>query len=99
MSRYKSATRTTMAERHFPVRVRVAVPQGGFGLQFDAMFSWLDQRVGKDRYWHGGGSRTLGAEAVCFYFLTLDTAREFVEQFGCELTVEGEWEAKVYRGT
>jgi hypothetical protein len=34
---------------------------------------------------------------VCFYFLDVDAAKGFVERFGCELTVEGEWKATASR--
>ncbi|MGO8921124.1 MAG: hypothetical protein ACLQJR_35005 [Stellaceae bacterium] len=91
MSRYKSTTRTQMAERHFPVRVRVAVPQGGFGHQYNLIFRWLDQFVGKAKYWHGAGSSAYGAETVFFYFLTVEAAKAFVDRFACGLSVQGEW--------
>jgi hypothetical protein len=34
------------AERRFPVRVRIAVPKGGFGRQFAVMHDWLDAVCG-----------------------------------------------------
>jgi hypothetical protein len=86
----RAALRTT-AERHFPVRVRVAVPPGGFGNELARMYEWLDDHVGKDRYWSGGAGDH--SDAACFYFLTVDNARAFVERFGCRLPVEGDWQA------
>jgi hypothetical protein len=78
-----------LAERHFPVRVHVAVPAGGFGHQLTEMYRWLDEHVGKDRYWSGGaGDHSDGA---CFYFLSVDSAKGFVDRFGCELLVQGDW--------
>ena len=35
------------AERRFPVRVRIAVPEGGFGRQFAVMHDWLDAVCGE----------------------------------------------------
>jgi hypothetical protein len=32
----------TMAERRFPVRVKIGVPSGGFGQRYTDMTSWLD---------------------------------------------------------
>jgi hypothetical protein len=42
----RSAPQSYYAERYFPVRVRVAVPPGGFGRQLDEIYAWLDQRSG-----------------------------------------------------
>src|SRR5438105_10449316 len=38
----------TEAERRFPVRIRIAVPVGGFGERLNQMQSWLDQNAGAD---------------------------------------------------
>lgn len=43
----QSAPQQILAERYFPVRVRIAVPPGGFGSQFNVMGAWLDQHAGK----------------------------------------------------
>src|SRR4051812_8545793 len=34
------------AERRFPVRVRIAVPAGGFGRRLEGMHAWLDANCG-----------------------------------------------------
>jgi hypothetical protein len=36
------------AERRFPVRLRVAVPEGGFGEWLDRTIAWLDENCGAD---------------------------------------------------
>jgi hypothetical protein len=36
------------AERRFPVRIRIALPVGGFGERLNQMQSWLDQNAGAD---------------------------------------------------
>jgi hypothetical protein len=38
----------TMAERRFPVRVRIGVPQGGFGQRYADMTACLDGNCGAD---------------------------------------------------
>jgi hypothetical protein len=38
----------TMAERRFPVRVRIAVPAGGFGQRYSQITDWLDGNCGSD---------------------------------------------------
>ena len=38
----------TMAERRFPVRIRIAVPPGGLGQRYARMTAWLDENCGAD---------------------------------------------------
>ena len=38
----------TEAERRFPVRIRVEVPEGGFGRRLMELNAWLDQNCGAD---------------------------------------------------
>ena len=35
----------TLAERRFPVRIKVGVPSGGFGQRHSQMTAWLDENV------------------------------------------------------
>ena len=72
------------AERRFPVRVRIAVPEGGFGRQFAVMHDWLDAVCGED----GWGSAPAGLigianDAVAFYFDDTALAQAFVNRFCC----------------
>ena len=38
----------TMAERRFPVRVRIGVPPGGLGRRLTQITAWLDENCGSD---------------------------------------------------
>jgi hypothetical protein len=38
----------TMAERRFPIRIRIAVPPGGLGQRYARMTAWLDDNCGAD---------------------------------------------------
>lgn len=38
----------TMAERRFPVQIRVGVPAAGFGTRHTQMTAWLDESCGSD---------------------------------------------------
>jgi hypothetical protein len=38
----------TMAERRFPVRIRIGVPPGGFGQRHTNITAWLDENCGAD---------------------------------------------------
>ena len=82
----RSAPQSYYAESYFPVRVRVAVPPGGFGSQLNTIYGWLDQHVGRAGYWSGGGGRR-ALDTTMFYFLTVDSAKAFVDRFGCGLVV------------
>ena len=38
----------TMAERRFPIRIRIAVPPGGLGQRYARMTAWLDENCGAE---------------------------------------------------
>src|SRR5215467_5853030 len=38
----------TMAERRFPVRIRIGVPPSGFGQRYSEITEWLDGNCGAD---------------------------------------------------
>ena len=38
----------TIAERRFPVRIRIGVPSGGFGQRYAEVTAWLDENCGSD---------------------------------------------------
>jgi hypothetical protein len=86
----RSAPQSYHAERYFPVRVRVAVPPGGFGRQLDEMYAWLDQHVGHSAYWVGSEARPGRTDATLFYFLEAKSAAAFIDRFSCGLVVSGE---------
>ena len=72
------------AERQFPVRVRIAVPQGGFGRQLAVMHAWLDEVCG-EAGWTSAPAGLAGVvnDAVAFYFDDTALAQAFVNRFCC----------------
>src|ERR1700733_6277155 len=71
-------------ERMFPVRVRIAVPPGGFGRQLSVMHAWLDAVCAAG----GGAAAPAGLagilnDAVAFYFDDAAFAQAFVNRFCC----------------
>jgi hypothetical protein len=78
-------------DRYFPVRVRIAVPQDGFGEQLNTMYGWLNMHAGRGNYAiHGTPNdlyAALSVEAVFFYFVDISVAKAFVERFACGLAV------------
>jgi hypothetical protein len=72
------------AERHFPVRVRIAVPPDGFGRQLGLMHAWLDETCGAGG-WTSAPAGLIGVlnDAVAFYFEDAAFAHAFVNRFCC----------------
>lgn len=72
------------SERRHPVRVRIAVPPGGFGRQLAAMHAWLDTTCGPTG-WASAPAGFSGVinDAVAFYFDDAAFAHAFVARFCC----------------
>jgi len=72
----------TMAERHFPVRIRVAVPPEGLGRQHARMTAWLDENCGADGWaMTPSGMRGVLNDAVSIYFPDAALAGAFVARW------------------
>jgi hypothetical protein len=72
----------TMAERRYPVRIRIAVPPGGLGQRYAQLTAWLDENCGADG-WVMTPSRMRGVlnDAVSIYFLDTTLAGAFVARW------------------
>jgi hypothetical protein len=79
-----------MAERRFPVRIRIAVPPDGLGRRLAQIIAWLDENCGADG-WAMRPSRMRGvlndAISICFADATL--ASGFVARW-CVAWARGE---------
>jgi hypothetical protein len=84
---HRTAPRQVLAERYFPVRVRVAVPLGGFGSQLNLMREWLDYHAGTEGYFTGSETEPGRQDAALFYFVDARMAAAFVDRFACGLIV------------
>jgi hypothetical protein len=72
----------TEAERRFPVRIKVAVPLGGFGRRLTEMYAWLDATCGADGWTSTpAGLRGVVNDAVAFYFTDVRLAGAFVARW------------------
>src|SRR5229473_253486 len=68
----------TMAERRFPVRIRIGVPPGGFGQRYADMTAWLDGNCGADGWaMTPSGMRGVLNDAVSIYFIDPTLASAF----------------------
>jgi len=58
----------TEAERRFPVRIRIAVPPEGLGVQLDSMKWWLDTNCGAENWaMTPAGMRGVVNDALAIY--------------------------------
>ena len=72
----------TMAERRFPVRIRIGVPPGGFGQRYAEVTAWLDENCGSDGWtMTPSGVRGVLNDAVSIYFLDATLASAFVARW------------------
>jgi hypothetical protein len=72
----------TVAERRFPVRIRIAMPAGGFGERLNRMQSWLDQNAGADGWaMTPSGIRGVVNDAVAVHFADVAIASAFVARW------------------
>lgn len=72
------------AERKFPVRVRVKVPDCGYGMKLDAIHHWLRQELGAGNYaWASDMQHQQDASAI--YLPTIEIAHRLVREFELEL--------------
>lgn len=70
------------AERRFPVRIRVALPPGGFGTRLTQIHAWLDDNCGADGWaMTPSGLRGLVNDAVGMYFPDTALAVAFVARW------------------
>jgi hypothetical protein len=77
------------AEKRFPVRICLAIPQGGFGSQLDLMAAWLDQNCGADGWaMTPAGTRGVLNDAVAIYFRDPTLAAAFVSRWCIGYRVE-----------
>jgi hypothetical protein len=79
----------TIAERRFPVRIRIGVPPGGLGQRHSHMTAWLDENCGADGWaMTASGMRGVLNDAVSIYFLDATIAGAFVARWCVGYRVE-----------
>jgi hypothetical protein len=79
----------TMAERRFPVRIRIGVPPSGFGQRYTEITEWLDGNCGADGWAiTPSGMRGVLNDAVSIYFLDATLASAFVARWCAASRVE-----------
>ena len=72
----------TLADRRFPVRIRIGVPPGGFGQRYAQITARLDENCGADGWaMTPSGMRGVLNDAVSIYFLDATLASAFVARW------------------
>ena len=72
----------TVAERRFPVRIRIGVPPGGLGQRYSEMTAWLDANCGADGWTiTPSGVRGVLNDAISIYFAEATLASAFVARW------------------
>jgi hypothetical protein len=79
----------TEAERRFPVRIRIGVPDGGLGERLNQMQAWLDENCGACGWaMTPSGMRGVINDAISIYFLDATIASAFVARWCAGYKVE-----------
>ncbi len=74
-------------EKYFPIRVRVQVPEEGFGHTLYEIHNWLDAHAGRG-CWGWNADNVLSRDsrdATAFYLLDEQLIAPFIEAFDLEL--------------
>jgi hypothetical protein len=78
-----------LAERRFPVRIRIAVPPDGLGRRHGRMTAWLDENCGADGWaMTPSGIRGVLNDALSIYFADATLASAFVARWCAGYGVE-----------
>jgi len=79
----------TVAERRFPVRIRIGVPPGGLGQRHTHITAWLDENCGSDGWaMTPSGVRGVLNDAVSIFFADATLASAFVARWCVGTRVE-----------
>jgi hypothetical protein len=72
----------TIAERRFPVRIRLAIPSGSLGQRQSQITAWLDENCGSDGWaMTPSGTRGVLNDAISIYFADAPLAGAFVARW------------------
>src|SRR6516165_784692 len=79
----------TVAERRFPVRIRIAVPPSGLGQRYTQITAWLGENCGADGWvMTPSGTRGTLNDALSIYFADAALASAFVARWCIGAKVE-----------
>jgi len=71
-----------LAERHFPLRIRIGIPPEGLGRRHAQLTAWLDENCGADGWaMTPSGTRGVLNDALSIYFADATLASAFVARW------------------
>ena len=79
MSR-RSQTSAAIADRTFPVRIKIVIPPTGLGRAIEDADRWLLREIGAGNYGQGPAS-AIGYDASAWHFRSLADAKRFLDAF------------------
>ena len=79
MSR-RSQSSATIADRTFPVRIKIEIPPNGLGQLIEEVDRWLLRELGAGNYGQGPAS-AIGYDASAWHFRSLADAQRFLDAF------------------
>ena len=82
----------TVAERRYPVRIRLGVPPEGFGQRYSQLIEWLDANCGADGWVvTPSGMRGVLNDAISIYFADATLASAFAARWcvGSKVDITG----------
>lgn len=81
----RSTPQRKVDDAAFPIRIRLIVPDRGFGRRIDDIHSWLRELPPGQYAWHSAESTASYwanyRQAAAVYFRSIDTARDFIAAF------------------
>jgi hypothetical protein len=78
-----------LAERRFPVRIRIGIPPAGLGRRYTQLTVWLDENCGADGWaMTPSGTRGVLNDALSIYFADATLASAFVARWCAGYGVE-----------
>jgi hypothetical protein len=69
-----------MAEEHFPLRILIRMPSGGFNTHGEVITEWLDRNCGVDR-WSISRSETRSDDAIAVHLTNPSCALAFLDRW------------------
>jgi hypothetical protein len=77
----RSTPQKVIDERSFPVRLKIWVPENGFGQDLSKMILWLQDNLPRGDFADHQGGLTGLRETLAFYFRNVTDAQRFLDAF------------------
>lgn len=72
-------------EANFPVKVKITVPEGGFGNQLNDIHTWLAENLPRSDYAYHADGRNGAGQVTAYYFRETGVASRFIDALSLKL--------------